>query len=221
MSDSGQRIKKLRKKKKVSQQELSETLGYKTYTTVSKWESGTSLPPGKEIIRLADFFNVSTDYLLGLDDSPAEYTTDQASNSIELDYINSAEHDALYSYGSSEEKEAMPKVKVPNYIINRSPEKYFVARVQSDSMNRIINNGDNVVILDFNKVSDEPIHTGDILVVKIRGDYRIVHIRMTDAKVYLEPYSYLDGYETIVYSTEEFENLHKVGKIIYAFRQFV
>lgn len=49
---AGQRIRQLRFKKNVSQKELSKDLGYKTYTTVSKWESDASLPPGKELTKL-------------------------------------------------------------------------------------------------------------------------------------------------------------------------
>ena len=42
-------------------------LGYKNYTTVSKWESGDSLPRGKELKLLAEIFNISTDYMLGIE----------------------------------------------------------------------------------------------------------------------------------------------------------
>ena len=37
MPTSGERIRKLRILRNLSQQELSHDLGYKTYTTVSKW----------------------------------------------------------------------------------------------------------------------------------------------------------------------------------------
>ena len=63
----GQRLKALRERKGLTQTELAEFIGYKNYTTVTKWESGSSLPRGKELKMLSNLFNVSADYLLGLD----------------------------------------------------------------------------------------------------------------------------------------------------------
>ena len=63
----GQRLKGLRERKGLTQTELAEFIGYKNYTTVTKWESGSSLPRGKELKMLSNLFNVSADYLLGLD----------------------------------------------------------------------------------------------------------------------------------------------------------
>lgn len=59
------RIKKLRKEKALTQKELSEILGL-DQTTVSKWELGKAIPDSAMLIRLSDFFDVSTDYLLGI-----------------------------------------------------------------------------------------------------------------------------------------------------------
>src|SRR5699024_3499247 len=107
MKTSGERIKRLRLTNNVSQQELSADLGYKTYTTVSKWESDSSLPPGKELIKLATYFDVSTDYLLGLDIYPSEYVTDDNQDVTELDYIESNSEKYLYVNGTAEELELM------------------------------------------------------------------------------------------------------------------
>lgn len=63
-----ERLKQARIEKNYTQTELAELLGYSNYTTVSKWESGDSLPRGKELKKLAKLFNLSTDYLLGLSD---------------------------------------------------------------------------------------------------------------------------------------------------------
>ena len=220
MKTSGERIKRLRLTNNVSQQELSADLGYKTYTTVSKWESDSSLPPGKELIKLASYFDVTTDYLLGLNVFPSEYYVNDNQVTIELVYINSDLSKYLYEHGSREDLELMPKIKVPNYVLSDTPENYFVTKVRTDSMNRIINSGDNVVVLDCNKAPDHQLQTGDFIIVKINGEYKIHHLRKTDTTIYLEPYSYLDGFETIMLTRDEFRDLHIVGKVVYAFRQF-
>jgi transcriptional regulator with XRE-family HTH domain len=63
------RVKKLRKAQKLSQQELAEVLGL-TQTTISGIESGLRTTTIEKLILLAKFFDVSTDYLLGLKDEP-------------------------------------------------------------------------------------------------------------------------------------------------------
>ena len=61
------RVKKLRKARKLSQQGLAEVLGL-TQTAISGIESGLRTTTIEKLILLAQFFEVSTDYLLGLKD---------------------------------------------------------------------------------------------------------------------------------------------------------
>lgn len=60
----GQRIRDLRKKKRMSQTELAKSAGV-SQTTVTAWETGKAEPSSSAVARLADIFNVTTDYLLG------------------------------------------------------------------------------------------------------------------------------------------------------------
>jgi transcriptional regulator with XRE-family HTH domain len=210
----GERIRELRERYRVSQKNLSNDLGYKTYTTVSKWESDASLPPGKELKKLATYFDVSTDYILGLEDFENPATMDTFSDTVELDFVESSIPGYLH-------KDLIKnKIHVPKYILNEIPEHYFVINVQSDALNRIIPSGNNVVILNFSKSEEAFVQSGDIIIVKINNDYKIQYLRKTDSKIYLEPYSYLDGYETIEFSLEEFETIEIIGKVIYTFRRF-
>lgn len=59
----GQRIKELRKKIGLSQEELGQHFSI-SGPAVSKWESGDSEPDNKTLLKLSDFFGVSVDYLL-------------------------------------------------------------------------------------------------------------------------------------------------------------
>ncbi len=63
------RVKELRKQKRLSQTELGEVLGL-THKSISTIESGVRGTTIEKLILLAKFFNVSTDYLLGLKDEP-------------------------------------------------------------------------------------------------------------------------------------------------------
>ena len=60
----GQRIRDLRKQKRMSQTELAKSAGV-SQTTVTAWETGKAEPSSSTVARLADIFNVTTDYLLG------------------------------------------------------------------------------------------------------------------------------------------------------------
>lgn len=58
----GEKIKKLRKTKQISQESLANALGV-TFQAVSKWETGTTAPDLALIPPLASFFGVSIDEL--------------------------------------------------------------------------------------------------------------------------------------------------------------
>ena len=62
------RIKELRVEKKISQAELAKAIGY-GHAIISFWERGEKKPSSDAIIALAKFFDVTTDYLLGLSDN--------------------------------------------------------------------------------------------------------------------------------------------------------
>lgn len=62
----GQRICELRTALGWSQVELSKRLGV-AKQTVSNWENENILPSIEMLVRLAKLFNVTTDYLLGLE----------------------------------------------------------------------------------------------------------------------------------------------------------
>lgn len=66
----GKRIKDLRKSKKITQDELGSILGLSGKSAISNYENGYSAPDNEMLNKIADYFNVSTDYLLGRTDDP-------------------------------------------------------------------------------------------------------------------------------------------------------
>lgn len=63
-----EKIKLLRDNKGMTQSELARILGL-SRSGVNAWEMGLSIPSTQYIVELAKCFNVSTDYLLGLDNT--------------------------------------------------------------------------------------------------------------------------------------------------------
>lgn len=87
-SQFGERLRDLRKRKGYTQQQMSKImeLGLATYGT---YETGRYIPDAITIAFLADFFNVSADYLLGLTDSPISENDDKA---VALDFDDECLH---------------------------------------------------------------------------------------------------------------------------------
>lgn len=67
MPTFGECVKALRKSRKLKQVELAEALGV-TERTIRNYESGEREPDLPQAAKLADFFNVSMDYLMGRTD---------------------------------------------------------------------------------------------------------------------------------------------------------
>ena len=65
-----QRIKELRLENHLTQKELSDCIGL-TPKMISFYELGQRVPPSDILLKLADKFQVSTDYLLGNDEPTA------------------------------------------------------------------------------------------------------------------------------------------------------
>lgn len=69
------RFKNLRQSKELNQVQLAEKLGVKKQS-ISNWENDNIMPSVEMLVKIADFFHVSTDYLLGRDE--------KAENAIQL-----------------------------------------------------------------------------------------------------------------------------------------
>lgn len=67
----GERLRELRKKNKLTQEELGKILGV-AKNTVSCWENETIKPTYDTVIELSKTFSVSTDYLFGLENLSKE-----------------------------------------------------------------------------------------------------------------------------------------------------
>lgn len=61
----GENLKKLRKSRNLSQKALGAKVGL-SKAVISKYENGMSYPSFDVLIRIAQYFGVTTDYLLGV-----------------------------------------------------------------------------------------------------------------------------------------------------------
>ena len=68
----GQRIRELREERGISMMTLAKAIGVSD-TAVCKWENQDSEPKLSYIIKLAEYFNCSADYLIGRSDDFGAY----------------------------------------------------------------------------------------------------------------------------------------------------
>lgn len=78
------RVKKLADRQKISIVELEEKLGFGRNSLYS-WKTKT--PNGDRLKKVADYFGVSTDYLLGRTESPEPFRTDEGPGSDLIGYF--------------------------------------------------------------------------------------------------------------------------------------
>lgn len=62
-------LRKLRKERKLTQLSLQMKTGIEQ-ALISKYETGERIPPTETLVILADFYNVSIDYILCRTDNP-------------------------------------------------------------------------------------------------------------------------------------------------------
>lgn len=106
---NGERLKKLRKEKKLTQSELGSKINV-TKVSISGYESGNRSPDTDTLQRLADFFEVSTDYLLGRTDNPAHTPQEKDDNAFQA-FANDPELNVFYRELPTSDEEAVRKLR--------------------------------------------------------------------------------------------------------------
>lgn len=97
MQKFAERLKELRFQNRYTQKQVADDLGM-TFSALSQYENGKRTPKNDVLIQLAAYYNVSVDYLLGLEDNPVKsynYKPDEK----ELPVASSVDS---YSYASSD-----------------------------------------------------------------------------------------------------------------------
>jgi transcriptional regulator with XRE-family HTH domain len=83
MKEFNDQLKKLRRDKEISQKKLGLIMNV-SQQTIDAWENKRAQPDIETMKRLAIFFDVSVDYLIGYSDYP--YSYDPRNKDIKFDY---------------------------------------------------------------------------------------------------------------------------------------
>lgn len=102
-------LRYLRKQRGISQDALADKLGYKSFTTIQKWESGVSEPSVSTLKIIANIFGVSMDQMINEDlsdlsqpssSAPAPELTEQEARLLGIcRSLNEEGRERLVEYG--------------------------------------------------------------------------------------------------------------------------
>lgn len=180
-----QNLKELRIERGLSQKELASHVGVDR-TSIGKYEMHDVLPSREVLFKLADYFDVSMDYLLGYKNSN-NYLTPQQRKLIDLyehaneqakrivDYVlNDASQKTLHSKKAAEELSIIKHFKQPHInipVVGRAAAGMPIEMIQSDNGSLSIDDdkiqyGDFAVIAVGDSMIGAGICDGDRVVIR-------------------------------------------------------
>ncbi len=192
--DFKDKIKTYRKDRSLSQQDLADHFGYKSFTTIQKWEDGSSTPPARTMKLLAEFFGVSLEDLL------------TESEKIAIPILGTVRGGLL----RLAQDEWLGQELVP--IEESLGGEYFYLEVIGDSMiNARIYPGDLVYVKRQSMVN-----SGSIAVVLVGDEATLKRVYYKDNGIVLHPEN--PKYEDMVFSEKEIEekNIQVIGEVIHS-----
>ena len=90
------RLKELRKRNRITQEQLAEAIGLER-SSIGKYEGNQNVFPSVDVLKaIADYFQVSTDYLLGRDISYSLESSDSNSVLVVSESTDTYNKDAFY-----------------------------------------------------------------------------------------------------------------------------
>lgn len=200
-------LKALRTEKKYSQQKLA-TLLRVSRSTVAMWESGASQPDNDALLKIANIFDTSVDYLLGREMPDQESPPRQKGVRIPiLGYVPAGiPIEAIEDILGYEEI-------TPEMARNG---EHFALKIKGDSMIPDIKDGDIVIVR-----MQPDVESGETAIVQINGDEATCK-RVVKHKTGISIVANNPAYESRFFTNEEIMELPVtvVGKIVELRRSF-
>lgn len=191
MSILSKNIRYLRKKNEWSQDYIAEKLGYKSYTTIQKWEMGTSEPPLKKTRELADLFNVDIDDLTNKDLELPEPPKSTFKKGVTINVLGRV--------AAGIPIEAIENVIDTEEITQEMAQTgtFFGLQIHGDSMEPKMSEGDVVIVRQ-----QDDAESGEIVIVTVNGTDATCK-RLRKYRDGIELISSNPSYEPIFFSNEE------------------
>ena len=209
MKKYSNRVRELRLAKSLSQEQLAEKIGL-TKQAISQYERGERSPSMEVLEALCDFFNVSSDFLLGFDSVTLRFV---GKNEIDkLESKSSVRIPVLGRVAAGVPIDAIEDVldweEIPEAMAATG--EFFGLKIKGDSMQPRIADGDVVIVR-----SQPDAESGDVVIVQVNGDHATCK-RIIKHNTGISLVSFNPVYPPIVYTNEEIKSLPVtiVGKVV-------
>lgn len=198
------RIKQLRTDKGITQVEFARAIGI-AKNTASQYENGQRTPDLETIKKIAKYFRVSTDYLLGQSDAKnvrIETHTQKKNKLIPVLGVVKAGYPAFAQEDIIDYEELSDEMA-------QDENEYFALQVEGNSMIPTLSQGDTVIIKRQCTVNNM-----SIAVVLIGDNATIKRVKQTQDGIMLIPDNNL--YEPMFYSNSQIEDepIRILGKVV-------
>ena len=202
-----ERLKKLRKAKKLTQTDLA-CIMHLSHGAVAMWETNKRQPDNATLGKLADFFGVSIDYLLGRDEiknPPNVYDVDGIISFEEIGTICAGFNGVINETPTGE------LIELPASMIRGGDkEDYFVLRVSGNSMYPRILEGDRILCKRCSSVD-----SGSFAVVLYDGECATVKkVNYVHGEDWLELIPINPDYEPKRIEGADLQQCRILGKVI-------
>lgn len=218
----GDKLKKLRKLKHLSQDELAQNLNKKYSSKISKsmisrWESGKTDPQMSYVRMIADYFGIDPVTIFSFD-------TEASTNSsvLESDLKHSYNYfDAGLSAGVLTEvdpfmKDDIEQITLSDVVMGKyaGENDIFISHINGESMNRIIPNGSLIAVKKYDSFFD--LKDGDIVVFQ---EYSGIAVKRfyndrTNGIITFAPDSTDSSFKPINYLYQNMSEVKILGKVV-------
>lgn len=191
METMGERIKRLRQLKGITQEDLAKIVGLQR-GAIAKYEIGIVENMKQTTIKImADYFGVKPSYLMCLEEK-----TDELGNPvISIPVLGTVK--AGYDYLA--EENWIGSVDIKKQLADTG--EFFALKIHGDSMSPVLIENDIVIV----KKQDD-FENGNIVVALINGDEATVKKgKKSDTSILLQPLN--SAYEPLIFTKEEMETI--------------
>ncbi len=210
MSTVGERIKYLRKRAGLTQEELAQKCGYRSLTTINKIELGINNVPLSVVEKIANVFDVTPAYIMGWTDTPSSSLSSPDVYTFEnIHPITTKKIPMLGNIACG----------VPSYA-TEDRESYIRVGTDINADFCLTACGDSMIgarIFDGDIVfcrSQETVDNGEIAVVLIGDEATLKRVYFYPEKKKLILQAENPKYEPFVYIGDELEEIRILGKAI-------
>lgn len=196
-------IRYLRTLKGYSQEYVASKLGYKSFTTIQKWESGVSEPPVKKLQELSKLFGVDMDDM---------NNKQLSSSAISIRNRNGVQINVLGRVAAGIPIDAVEEIidteEIPEEMARTGD--FFGLQIHGDSMEPRMCEGDVVIVRQ-----QDDADSGDIVIALVNG-HDATCKRLVKYAGGISLISLNSKYEPMMYSNEDIEELPVkiIGKVV-------